>query len=66
MGETNSEVDPLYPAVYDTVADISLAREEVDTCLTSVGLNGGYHRYHIVSPCIFDTKMQAADHQVSC
>lgn len=52
--DSQFQADPIYPAVYGSVVDIGDALEEFDTCLTSIEGSGGYHHYHIISPCIYD------------
>ncbi|CDW91050.1 UNKNOWN [Stylonychia lemnae] len=62
----NMNVDPIFPIEYDQVTNINDAKEMGDTCLTSVHNGNNYHHYHIISPCILDSDLQAKSQQVAC
>jgi len=53
-GLSMNGVDPLYPAVYGSVTDISSSKESFDSCLGHPTPDGMYH-YHALAPCSVDT-----------
>jgi hypothetical protein len=59
-----NSVDPLYPAVYESVTNISSALEYFDACLMHPNANGVLH-YHAASPCLADNTLYTSSAGVS-
>jgi hypothetical protein len=51
QGLNSYNVDPIYPAVYGMVTNITSAIEKLDTCMGHTPLNNIYH-YHIAPTCL--------------